>query len=602
MRIKNISIANFRGIKKLTLTPEGKNISIYGKNGSGKTTVLNAITWLLFNKIYDSEDEYCKFTVQNNDSLDQDSIIELELMDGTKFKKSNIQKITQKRGSLEKIYEGNTNKYYINDVPKKMKDYNAEIAKIADENTFKLLTNPLFFGSLDWKEKRRLILNDEKIDLKTDTELIDSLKATTTKISKDIDEIDIRIKENKDKLNNYEDVDFIDLEVRLKELNREKAELEDKRVNNNKKMVEKNEKIYKEIEELQTEIAQINNKSAENQTKKRKKLELERQIEQIKSEIVSIKNTEEHYNSEITEKESQIEDLRIKFDDIKSKKYIPGKCSMCEQQIGEEFQTKFREEFEVNQNKQLDKIMNEGVKVKNEIKQIKDMIQVLNEKISEKQQEIIYNESTIDNIDLENEITIDVLMSEVKNEVVELQKQIIQTKSQNEEDVILKIQNIEQKINETLSLEAQAEEKTKIENRIKDLEETRKKQSQKFLEAKNKIVELEKQVKKKIEEITKKVSEDFPEEITFKLFEEQKNGGIKETFDILYNGVAWNEPLNPGGKITTGLNVIKVLQKKYNLNLPVLIDNCEGYSGDFEKNMQIISTYVTKGGFSIKYG
>ena len=50
MKILKICLENFQGIKELTVTLDGKDAKIYGDNGTGKTTIYNAFTWLLLTR------------------------------------------------------------------------------------------------------------------------------------------------------------------------------------------------------------------------------------------------------------------------------------------------------------------------------------------------------------------------------------------------------------------------------------------------------------------------------------------------------------------------------------------------------------------------
>ena len=50
IKISKIEIENFKGIRRLTLDLNGRSASIYGDNATGKTTVYDALTWLLFGK------------------------------------------------------------------------------------------------------------------------------------------------------------------------------------------------------------------------------------------------------------------------------------------------------------------------------------------------------------------------------------------------------------------------------------------------------------------------------------------------------------------------------------------------------------------------
>lgn len=50
MKLLRLTLNNFQGIKSLTLEFNGSSASVYGDNATGKTTVYNALTWLLFDK------------------------------------------------------------------------------------------------------------------------------------------------------------------------------------------------------------------------------------------------------------------------------------------------------------------------------------------------------------------------------------------------------------------------------------------------------------------------------------------------------------------------------------------------------------------------
>ena len=50
IRINSLTLQNFKGIKFLKTIPDGDNLTIYGDNATGKTTIFDAFTWLLFGK------------------------------------------------------------------------------------------------------------------------------------------------------------------------------------------------------------------------------------------------------------------------------------------------------------------------------------------------------------------------------------------------------------------------------------------------------------------------------------------------------------------------------------------------------------------------
>ena len=50
MKLLKLKLKNFKGIKDFTLETDGKNVNVYGENGTGKTTIFDAFLWLLFDK------------------------------------------------------------------------------------------------------------------------------------------------------------------------------------------------------------------------------------------------------------------------------------------------------------------------------------------------------------------------------------------------------------------------------------------------------------------------------------------------------------------------------------------------------------------------
>lgn len=53
MRIQELEICNFRGIKELKLEPKGKNFLISGPNGSGKSAIVDAVDLSLLVRFQD---------------------------------------------------------------------------------------------------------------------------------------------------------------------------------------------------------------------------------------------------------------------------------------------------------------------------------------------------------------------------------------------------------------------------------------------------------------------------------------------------------------------------------------------------------------------
>src|SRR5690554_3995776 len=50
MKLLELKLRNFKGIRNLDLEANGQDLRIYGDNATGKTTIYDAFLWLLFDK------------------------------------------------------------------------------------------------------------------------------------------------------------------------------------------------------------------------------------------------------------------------------------------------------------------------------------------------------------------------------------------------------------------------------------------------------------------------------------------------------------------------------------------------------------------------
>ena len=161
IKLKSIHIQNFKGCVN-KLISFGELTKIYGANATGKTTVFDAFTWLLFGK--DSHGS-AKFDIR---TLDKDGkmIDNLEIcveailsVDGEEYTLKKFKtKFVKKRGTGTTEFQGNVNEFEINGYPKSEKDFKEFISGMIDEKIFNLATNPIAFTSLPWKEQREILM------------------------------------------------------------------------------------------------------------------------------------------------------------------------------------------------------------------------------------------------------------------------------------------------------------------------------------------------------------------------------------------------------------------------------------------------------------
>lgn len=163
MMLKSLHLENFKGSKLLDVNFTEKT-KIKGQNASGKTTVFDAFTWLLFNKNSAGEE---KFNVR---PLDKDGnridnveikVVAVLYVDGKEVTLSKVQKQNwvKKRGTDTVTLQGNVNSFEIDDYPKSEADFKAYVSGLAQsEDMFKMLTNPQYFSSMKWKDQRDILM------------------------------------------------------------------------------------------------------------------------------------------------------------------------------------------------------------------------------------------------------------------------------------------------------------------------------------------------------------------------------------------------------------------------------------------------------------
>ncbi|WBX81325.1 AAA family ATPase [Virgibacillus salarius] len=245
IKLHEIHLRNFKGIKSFSLVADGNTAEIYGDNETGKTSLFDAFVWLLFDK--DSQNKKA-FDIK---TLDRDGNVlhglehEVEAAFFINNQKVQLKKIfkekwTKKRGSATSEFTGHTTDYYINEVPSKKKEFETKVQEIVDENVFKLLTNPAYFNEqLSKKERRDLLLeiagdvtDDEVINQNKDLCELESIlngrsieehkkviAAKRKEINKELDKIPVRIDEIQRSVPDLTDRDKNVLESKVDDLN-----------------------------------------------------------------------------------------------------------------------------------------------------------------------------------------------------------------------------------------------------------------------------------------------------------------------------------------------------------------------------------------------
>lgn len=389
--LKSLKLHNFKGIKDFEVE-FGHVTDIKGKNGLGKSTIFDAFNWLLFDK--DSQGRK-NFEIKTLDETGE-PLHKLEhtvegnlIIDGIQLSlaKTFKEKWTKKRGQATQEFSGHETTYSINGVPVKKKDYEEKIKEIMDEGLFKLVTNPMYFPNLNWKEQRTIVqeiigtIDDERVinynsklaPLKgayTDSisEYNARTKASIKKINDEIKLIPARIDECN---NNIVDVDFTELEARKKEVEKKINDI-DERIEDSSKgndvLLEHKQNLFNLKQEYQEKLNHARAVASNGKDKLINKLhgkknelrELDSKIQSSSYEINKEESTIKALETNVNIVERTIKNLRDEWKEVNSRSFELNPndtvCKYCGQELPnhEEKAHDLEERFNFNKSKELD--------------------------------------------------------------------------------------------------------------------------------------------------------------------------------------------------------------------------------------------------------
>lgn len=629
MILKSLHGENFKGIKSIDIKFGEKKTKISGQNATGKTTIFDAFTWLLFNKNSAGEE---KFNVRPLDK-DGNRIDNVEIkvvavldVDGKEVELSKVQKQNwvKKRGTDTVALQGNVNSFEIDGYPKSEADFKDYVSGLAQsEEMFKMLTNPQYFSSLKWKDQRdilmKLVAEVSDVELaQTDAKyspLIDELeKAPSTddiraKFSKALSEwkkkqaeIPVRIDEaEKSKV----DVDVAEQELLKADLERKIEALEDLMAKSDVRIDEmRSEEMHCQFEMSAIAQTMNNELSSKKREIENQKYDHERKLEDVRSSIRKAQDSIESNKKSISEQTLKKADLAKKYKEEKEKKFDDSKwvfdesttvCSLCGQTLPEDKIESLRADFSQRKADAIEIFNEEHAKTLAMIVDDGNACAEMIKKLTENNKEL---ENAINTLKLNEAEEIDIIKGfdeqiskiptsadytqnaeyvKLKAKQDKLLADIAELESKGADKVVEDAKSDKEKLNSQLDevnkIIAQAANNVMIDDRIETLRDEQKEIGQKVADQEQMLYLLEEFIRFKLNKVSESINSHF-KTVNFKLFEMQLNGGMKDCCECTVNGVPYST-LNSGHRIVAGLDIIRSLSELYGVSVPIFVDNAE---------------------------
>ncbi len=623
IKINRLTLQNFKGIKYLEINADGANLNIYGDNATGKTTVFDAFTWLLFNKDSLGRSDFGIKTQDENGNpihnLEHTVECELAIDDSIlTLKKIYVEKWTKKRGSADAEFSGHETKYFVNEVPTTKKEYEQKIASIIDENLFKVITNPLYFNEhLKWQERRAILLGlcenltDEEIIAQSEefSPLLDELKGRTVQeyskiiksrqnaINDELKAIPQRIQEASlaipEAVARVDEGEKVAIENKIADLNNEILSLKNGSGVTDAEM---------ELKELKVKKTLLINSTCDVSSLKQELSDAEYNLRITEQKISVCRQEIATLNGFIDDCTKKADSLRKEWHEVNDKQYTDGGiCPTCGQPLPEDQIAEAKAKFNTDRASKLDFITEQGKRAKADIEKMEKLRLAEAEKIDELQKMVDKYKSEIENITSSIEKAKAEFEMVKEKEIADVNLLIAESEkaTQNStEGVQSKIDTIQEQINVERAKIAEIDKAIagrdlaeRQRKRIADLEADEKRLAKEYGKLDETAFLIDKFTKYKVDLLSTEINGHF-KYAKFKLFEEQINGGIAECCEVCYKGVDYSD-LNNAAKIAIGVDIINALCKLNNAYVVMFIDNAESCNEIPLSNGQQIKLYVS---------
>lgn len=581
---------------------------IMAKNGKGKSSIATAYMWCLFNCDYELKDNPPVRREVNGKTVDDmDTAVTLTLdVGGKEVTMRKVQKRTySKDGSSYK----DDNKYFVNDVPKTLKDFNAYLG--IDMNAFKMCSNINAFLAKKPAEMREFLfslvgnitdfsiaekepdLSDLSAELaKYSSEELSAMhKATKARVAKEIPILDGQIKEKERDIQIKSDTDLSALELARNQI-KEQIEKNIKEQTDTEALIAESDTATGDLMDLKFKLSEIQNRAnmeieAQKADLNAKISESQRKYDDSHREAVSLSYTIKALESSIAGSEKSRKKQADLWKQTKSMAFDEERlvCSYCGQEYPEKRKEHIRADFEENKKAELERITKAGLALKAQIE--KDTAEL--EDARERQR--VLNDSEVTIFDEIKKLTAE---KEALPESVDVSSEpeyiAVQNQISEKEELLSKFSSIFEKRAELKEQETELrEELSRIERqifasnteqeeqRLEELWEKRIGLEQSKADSEKILDLLEKLDKVKNEDLSESVNSHFGL-VKWVLFEYAKNGNYKSVCVPTVDGKSILSTMsNKGNRMLGKLDICSSIQKISGINCPIWLDDGESF-------------------------
>lgn len=633
IKLMRLSVRDFKGIASRDINFGGKDAVISGRNGEGKTSIYDALCWLLTGK--DARGNQPESEGFNIKPRDKDGnvlagvmptvagVFEVDGEDIT-FKKVFKEKWEKPRGAAEAKFSGHTTEHYIDDIPRKEAEYRRIVGELVNEDAFRMLTDVYRFpAALKWQERRKLLFDlcgvqDDAAIMAADArftplvaaigrwtveEYKQSLKAQRRSVNGALELLPIRIDETEKSVAPLRDMDFAQISADIAKLEDGKRNLEAELydITHNTALAG----ARNELRRLQNELDKL---MLENDAHRRSqevpvmdpRPALRREMDSIRAAQAREENAAESLKSQIKMADMRLDDYREEWKRINKETYH-GKdiCPTCGQPLPAERVQQAKVRFEQDKKARLDRLKADSDLVKTCIEDQRRVLRGHQTEIDRLEECAAALTRDLDAATVPDAPVIEDLpgYAEHAQTLSEKFEHARQKCMQLEQDSETRARQIEVQIidveGDLAGLREEYAKKSNIaaaEQRIRELRDDQRTQGAELDRIDGMLYLCEEFTRYKADSITDAINGRF-RRASFRLFREQINGGLEDCCDVMMEGRPYGS-LSDGEKIKIGLDIVQTLSEFYCVRVPLFVDRAESVTNFPELGTQVIRLMV----------
>lgn len=651
IKFLKLEMLNFKGVRGGRAIEFNDTVTlILGANRTGKTTVSDAVQWVLFGK---NSEGVSNFGIKTRDEngvvipeLDHEVTLTLTV-DGREItlKRCWSEKWSKPKKQDEKVLTGHSASFFVDGNKYTETDYIAYIESLCSESLFRAITNPEYFPKLT-PDKQRTLLT-KMVGEVSESSVADGNESFTAMLQEmngqKLEEYNKQLSYKKSKIN--EELERIP--VRIAEQEREITQLTPEIINWGKIEQDINatdaaiERIIEEIADrsktvdsdydakaqermainsLRAEVQDIEFKAqraftTDKQEKEKAISSAQYAVNSITDEIKSLNARKGMAETTLVQIEEKKKDFRKRWSETDAQEFAVDEsefiCPTCKRRFDDEDVQKtieqMRSDFNLKKSSTLEQLQTEADGIKRQIAATEATINSYADKIAELEDKMPTAKEALDKAQKVFVQSVDVRLSEnasyvsLKEEIIkrteELNKPIEPTEEDKQAEEMTRNLNadrlaLQQKRNELSKQLDVRDTIAKKRKRIAELQDEEKTLNIQLSELESKEEIAKEFTKAIITELESKVNALFTN-VRFTMFEHKLNGSLKPTCECSVGGVPYSD-LNKADKINAGIDIINAICSYNNVYAPCFIDNAESINDVLPMKSQAIHLIVSR--------